>query len=330
MELRHVPEQIPLFDIGIDVARLRAAQDLLMQSSRARNTIRAYKHSWGIFLRWCDSAGRNPLPAEPDTIALFVVWSIEERHYRLETIRTNVSAIRAMHKDTRYPSPVNDAVRELMVSAARQLREAPAGKLALPPEYVRSMCEIFLEKRTLWDLRDHAMVLLGFASGWRRSELVSVRVQDVSFVRRGMRVRLGASKTDQDGSEGREIGIPFGREDITCPVKAMRAWLHVRGRRDGPLFAPISLSRGVGVIAERALCPEVVNIRLQRALTLIGKDASVYGAHSLRSGMVTASAENGADLPAIMQRTGHKSIEMVLRYVRPARAFRSDPLAGVL
>jgi site-specific recombinase XerD len=313
--------------IEVNVEHLREAQQDLMQSSRAQNTVRAYKHSWGVFTRWCESAARQALPATSETVGLFVAWSIAEKRSRLETVRTDLSAIKARHEDAGYKSPVDESVKALVSSAARQLREAPAGKLALPVEYIRSMSAKLVESGSLRDMRDHAMLLLTFASGWRRSEIVALRLCDVWFERKGLRLRLGASKTDRDGSEGREIGIPLGSDPLTCPVRTLRKWVEKRGAWSGPLFTRISQA---GFVEHSGLSGEVVNKRLKKALKSIGKEVSKYGAHSLRAGMVTAAAENGAELAAIMQRTGHKSVQMVLRYIRPARVFRADPLKGVL
>ena len=215
----------------------------------------------------------------------------------------------------------------IVANAARLLREAPAGKLALPVDDVKLICAKLTERGGNRDIRDHAMLLLGFACGWRRSEIVSLRLRDIRFATKGLRIRLGASKMDQDGRRGRQIGIPFGDDPATCPVRALRRWTQIRGSWEGPLFTHVN---GAGFVEYGGLTGDTVNRRLKTILRWLGKDSKNYGAHSLRAGMVTAAAENGASLAAIMQRTGHKTVEMVMRYVRPAQAFKADPLKGVL
>jgi len=299
----------------------------MMSHERAARTVSAYRHGWARFCNWCSAAGRDPLPASSETLCLYVAACIDEG-LRLASVRLYLSAIRHVHVQGKFECPVgrDSEVRRLMDGAARALRERPAGRAPLTPAQVRSMSVWLVRSRSPMAARDRAVIVLGFALGWRGSELSSLDLSDVSFTDRGLRVRLGASKTDQQG-KGREAAIPYGRRAVTCPVRVLRAWIDVRGRWPGPLFPAARANRSIGT--GRLSCDAVCAI-VKRTLDAIGEDASSFGSHSLRAGMATSGAENGASEIAIMQRGGWKNIHTVLRYVRPAQAFRADPLAGVL
>src|SRR4051812_29203076 len=197
--------QSRLFDSGIDVTRLKDAREKLMQAQRAPNTERAYAHSWQQFEKWCREAGRQALPATPETVSLFVAWCLEQ-DYRLHTIRLRLTAMAALHRGAGYDSPVTAEVRKLLNAAARLKSEEPGGKAALTPAQLRRMCDR-LQPDVPRDVRDRAILLLGFASGWRRSELAALRLADVRIEpQKGLVLRLRRSKTDQEG-RGRTVGI---------------------------------------------------------------------------------------------------------------------------
>lgn len=300
-----------------------------MKASHAPNTRSAYGHTWKKFAEWCTAMQRDPLPAAPEAVADFVVWCLYERQprcYRWETVQLTLSAIRAQHESAQLPSPVTPEVRRLMRNAKRDLRERPGGKQALQPARLRRMCARLMTRDPL-DIRDRAMLLLQFAAGWRRSEIRSLDKCDVRFTRRGLVVVLGASKTDQSGAEGRIIGIDYGERETTCPVRALRAWLYVRGPWDGPLFCHCDAGR----IGRERLGDYQINERFKLAMRRSGKaDAAFYSSHSLRAGMITTAIEHGASETSIMLRTGQKDYGTLRRYVRSARAFKANPLKGVL
>ncbi len=319
------PVQGWLFDPGIDMARLRHVQGRLMQAKRSHNTERAYAHSWSQFERWCSRAGRRALPATAETVSLFVAWCLEEG-YRLKTIRLRLAAIAFQHAHKGHDSPVNEEVRKLLQAAAREKTEEPAGKSALTPAQIRRICDR-LQADVPRDVRDRAILLLGFASGWRRSELAALRLADVKLEpRKGLVLRLRRSKTDQLG-QGRVVGIHYGKRKDTCPVRAYEAWLQVRGEWRGPLFTRVNKA---GEVLRDGLSGESILDIVKRCLALIGVDPASYGAHSLRAGMITAAAESGADASAIMGRTGQRSLQTLMGYIRPAQAFSANPLANVL
>lgn len=289
-------------------------------------TLLAYKHAWANFERWCASVGRCPLPALEDSVSLFVTWSLEKKGSRLETVKLALTAIKWRHREAGLLHPVSAAVRALVRNAARERCEEPGGKRAITPQQVRSICRMLRHPSPL-ETRDRALLLVGFASGCRRSELAAFRLSDVAFVDdRGVTLRVRRSKTDQSG-RGRVVGLPFGSSTVTCPVRALEEWLKVRGDWPGPLFCRFLPD---GEMQRAPVRPEAVNVAIKRLLERAGVDPARYGAHSLRAGLATAAAERGASESSIMRRAGWKSIATVLRYVRPAQAFCADPLAGVL
>ena len=320
-------EQLFLFDVGVDISRLRLAQEDFLSAAQAKNTRSAYASSWRCWCAWCEDAGREPFPSNPESVGLFVAWCLREKGYRLATVSGHLSAIRSYHLRRREDSPVDESVRRLLHSAARRLRERPGGKAALSPEHVREISRRIEGDGSRLSIRNRAILLLGFASGMRRSEIAGLALSDVRFVRRGLIVQLGATKTDQAGREGRVVAIMPGRRRVTDPVAALREWLSVRGRWPGPLFTRLTSGH---VVTRQAISGDVVRLAVKAGLERIGEDPSAYGAHSLRAGMATAAAEHGAPDSSIMQRGGWRSHRTFLRYVRPARAFAHDAMAGVL
>jgi integrase len=183
-----------------------------------------------------------------------------------------------------------------------------------------------LPRRRPYDIRNRAIILVGFAAGWRRSELSSLNLSDVGFAEQGMTLRLKKSKTDQQGA-GRLTGIHYGRRRLTCPVRALKEWLAIRGHWQGPLFCAIEQS---GRMRRSHLSDETICGIIQKSLAAIGENSKRYGAHSLRAGMVTTAIEDGASESLIMQRTGHRSYASLKPYIRPAKAFFGNPLAKAL
>jgi integrase len=160
---------------------------------------------------------------------------VHHARVRLETLHVRMNTIAHYHREGNHPTPVDDSVRAYLSYARRERKEEPRGRAALTYDHLRRIALDFLSSESPIAIRDRAMILLGFASGWRRSELVSLRLSDISFVPKGVELWLRFSKTDQAG-EGRIVGIEAGRKSLTCPVRALRSWLNVRGSWEGPLF----------------------------------------------------------------------------------------------
>lgn len=314
-----------LFPTTLDLTLAEAVKERILATTHAANTLRAYRYSWRMFQRWCADAGKSALPATPQTCLDHAAWCIAQG-YRLATVALRMKAANYAHRQSGCASPIDDSVWLFLRNARRALCERPKGKLALAPELLRRVSQWLLNRTTVSARRDRAIILLGFASGWRRSELVSLDLQDVRWTPQGIELWLAKSKTDQMAC-GRLVGISYGSIGLTCPIRALDQWLELRGRRAGPLFT--TLTPGHRITSKR--CDgDLVRHVVKRALRAIGEDPKVFGAHSLRAGMVTAAMEAGASETAVMMRTGHKTYSMIRHYSRPATVFRSDPLKGVL
>ncbi len=168
--------------------------------------------------------------------------------------------------------------------------------------------------------RDRALILLGFAGAFRRSELVGLDVEDCAFGKDGLTVTLRRSKTDQDGA-GRKIGIPYGSNPETCPVRTVQAWLEEAGSDAGPLFR--SINRHGQVRTGRLSGIDVARI-VKKLAVRAGLDPAKYAGHSLRAGHATSAAIAGASERSIMRQTGHRSVQMVRRYIRDGSLFREN------
>jgi integrase len=311
--------------LRIDFQEIRRTEERIMQARKALNTRRAYAHAWKHFIAWCEAVERSWLPADPQTVQDFATWCIMQ-NYRLSTVAIRMSAIGHYHHDAGLETPYDASVRRYLLNAKRDLKEEPAGKAALTYELLRQMAWRFPE--TPVGIRNKAMILLQFAAGWRRSEVVALRHADVHFVPQGVALWQRSSKVDQTG-EGRLVGIERGRRVVTCPVLALERWFDVRGHWDGPLFVRMGPS---GAFTRQGLEPrgETLHNALKRMLARIGEDPERFGSHSLRAGMITEAAKHGASESAIKQRTGHKCSETLQKYIRPANIFEFNPLKGVL
>jgi integrase len=206
----------------------------------------------------------------------------------------------------------------------RTLGSAPDQKNAAITAEVRAMVET-LEPGTPLGIRDRALLLVGFAGAFRRSELVSLDVADLVFNSDGLVVQVRRSKTDQEGI-GRKVGLPFGSNPLTCPVRSLRTWLDTAGIVSGPIFRSIDRHAN---IANTRLTDQSVALVVKRCARAAGLDSERYAGHSLRSGLATAAAMADVSERAIMAQTGHKSLPMVRRYIRDGSLFRRNAAAAV-
>jgi integrase len=177
--------------------------------------------------------------------------------------------------------------------------------------------------RDLVSVRDKALLLIGFAGAFRRSELVALQVEDVEWVDGGVMVMISKSKTDQEGA-GQEIGIPYGSSTDTCPVTALQEWLRAAEITSGPIFRRIDQWGNLGV---NALHPGTVADIVKKRVSVLGLDPALFAGHSLRAGLATSAAQNGASELVIMAQTRHKSSAMVKRYIRRGNLFRTNAAA---
>jgi integrase len=221
-------------------------------------------------------------------------------------------------------------VRLVWAGIRRTHGTAQEGKAPALVEDLRAMVEAMVPRRCgqawrLLELRDRALLLLGFAGAFRRSELVSFDVEDLELSRAGLAVRLRRSKTDQEG-QGRRVGIPRGQRAETCPVRALQAWLERARIEAGPIFRGVNRH---GQLQSGQLSDRAVALVVKRRAAAAGLDPERLAGHSLRAGLATSAAAAGASERKIMDQTGHKSVTMVRRYIRDGELFGTDNAATV-
>ncbi|MBY6274119.1 MAG: integrase, partial [Bacillaceae bacterium] len=255
----------------------RQARDYASRS-RAPNTKRAYQNDWRDFTSWCEEQGLQPLPATPQTIALYLTARAET--HRVSTLQRRLSAISQAHKAAGYPpiSTRDEPLHSIWMGIKREKGTAQQGKAPVVTEELRAMVATLPD--SLLGIRDRALLLLGFAGAFRRSELVNLDVTDVNMTRDGVIVTLRRSKTDQEG-QGQKIGIPYGSNPATCPVRALQAWLEASGITEGPLFRSIDRH---GNLQPSRLSDKAVALVVKRRAQAVGLDPSKYSGHSLRAG----------------------------------------------
>ncbi len=293
-------------------------------NAKSEATRRAYASDWRLFLTWCSDNELDSLPADPETVALFVTW-LAEQGRKPSTIDRKLCAVSQAHKLSGLSSPTTDSrVRETLKGLKRMFGTAPTQKSPIVVVHLKRMLELLPDSLT--GIRDRALLLVGFAGGFRRSELVAIDVSDLSFVPEGIVVLLRRSKTDQLG-QGRKIGIPFGSTQETCPVRALRAWLEATCISEGPLFRSVNRHGGLG---DDRLKGRAVARVVKRCAERAGYDPSEFAGHSLRSGLATAAAGAGKSERAIMRQTGHRSERVLRGYIRDGSLFSENAAEGLL
>ncbi|MEO8179592.1 MAG: site-specific integrase [Deltaproteobacteria bacterium] len=174
-------------------------------------------------------------------------------------------------------------------------------------------------------VRDRALLILGFACAFRRSELVSLNLEDLNFTADGLEVTLRSSKTDQERA-GVKIGVPYGGHPGSCPVRSVQAWLRASGIVTGPMFRPIDRH---GNVSSQRLSPEAVATVVKVHAGSAGLDPRRYAGHSLRAGLITAAVRAGKSEALVMRQCRHKSVSVFRTYVRDADLFRENAAAGI-
>jgi site-specific recombinase XerD len=296
----------------------RQAQEFAA-AAKATNTLRAYQADWRDFREWCEAHQFAALPALPQTVALYLT----DRAATLKTssLARRLTTINRAHQAAGQPSPAtmqNAVVSEVWKGIKRKKGTAQHGKKPfLTPDLRRIIAEL---PQDLQGLRDRALLLAGFAGGFRRSELAALCVEDLETTPDGLILRLGRSKTDQEG-QGRPVALPYGSDPRTCPVRALRAWLQQAGITVGPLFRAVDRH---GLASDKALHADSVAYLVKRAAGRAGLETMEYAGHSLRAGLATQAAMNGASELAIMKQTGHRSLATVRKYIREGSLFRDN------
>lgn len=289
-----------------------------LENARARSTIRSYHSSFHQFQAWCTTAGLLALPASGETVALYL--SARASCLRAATLDHHLAAITKAHKAAGLASPIQDnlLVKETLKGIKRVHGTASQQKAPVLTEDLRAMLRFVAN--TLQGIRDAAVLLLGFAGAFRRSELVALNVADIQFEPEGVLLKLRRSKTDPEG-EGRLVAVPYGVHAETCPVQALQKWLELAGITDGPLFRSL---RKRGTVTSKRLSGHAVAAIVKKYAQRADFVVSEFSGHSLRAGFVTSAARAGQPEHRIMRQTGHKSTDMVLRYIRVANAFSEN------
>jgi len=292
-----------------------------VEASKAENTRKAYATDWQHFEEWCNAGREVSLPAFPETVARYISVLAESR--KPSTIQRRLASISVAHQAAGYPSPAGaPVVRATMQGIRRTLGMAQRQAAPLMVEHVRRA--VGLMGDSLQDTRDKAVLLLGLAGAFRRSELVALDVADLDFREQGVVVTLKRSKTNQGGqAETKDIG--YGTHAATCPVRALKLWLEQGNISEGPIFRPIAKLEGRPLrLGDRAIA-RIVKGAAQR----IGLPPETFSGHSLRAGFVTQGYREGIAEADIMQQTGHRSREVLGKYRREAERFRTNLSAKV-
>ncbi len=313
--LQTVPDKGSLASLGRQAKEFAAA-------AKAGNTLRAYQADWNDFCDWCEAHQFAALPAAPEAVALYLT----DRAATLKTssLARRLTTINRAHQAAGQPSPAtmqNAIVSEVWKGIKRKKGTAQRGKKPLLTPDLRRIIAGLPED--LQGVRDRALLLAGFAGGFRRSELAGLRVADLETTPDGLIVRLGRSKTDQEG-QGRPVALPYGSDPSTCPVRALQAWLQRAGITDGQLFRAVDKD---GLVSKHALHADSVAYLVKRAAGRAGLETAEYAGHSLRAGLATQAAMNGASELAIMKQTGHRSLATVRKYIREGSLFRDNAAA---
>lgn len=293
------------------------------QAGTTEGTKAAYGRYWKGFIAWADAHDAQPLPAAPQTVALFLT-ELANRGLAAATLDFALVAISRAHKRAGFDSPTSSTVvSEVRKGIRRQIGTGQDQKAALLIEDLRRMIEAL--PSGLQGTRDRALLLIGFAGAFRRCELVALEVDDVEIVSQGMRVHIRRSKTDQEAA-GRIIGIPNGRAELTCPVQTLTQWLQEARIHEGPIFRGIDRHGG---IKPKGLTPQSVALVVKKAAKRVGLDPKRFAGHSLRSGLATSAARAGVQDRVIAQQTGHRSMKVLGRYIREGKLFEENAAGEV-
>ena len=293
----------------------------LARQEKASATRRAYCSDFQIFDRWRAGRGMSPLPALPESVAAFLADEVE-RGIRPSTIGRRVAAIRYAHRLAGHAAPTDDERVKATVRGIRRSLGTAARKKA-PATAERLIAMALGTGDGLKGLRDRALLLLGFAGAFRRSELVALDCEDVEDCESGLRITIRRAKTDQEG-QGATIAIVRG--SISCPVAAVQVWRSAAGISTGPLFRSI---RKGGKLGDRLTDQSVADIVKTHA-GRVGLDPSQFAGHSLRAGFLTSAAKRGASIFKMMDQSRHRSVDTLRGYVRDAEIFKDHAGAGLL
>ena len=297
-------------DLITDVKNLEIETLKNLKNSKAHNTLRAYNADFKDFSAFCAKNGLNSLPSEPKIVSIYLTYLSSFSKY--STLKRRLASIKVVHKlkghyiDTKHPIIIENLMGIKRKMGVKQIAKKPL----LINDLKIIINVIDQEKNDLKRLQNKALLLVGFAGGFRRSELVSIEYDDLDFVTEGVKIVIKRSKTDQTG-QGMIKAIPYFDNKTYCPVTSLRNWINFLNINKGKIFN---------------ISDKTVALIIKKYALLAGLDQKKYAGHSLRSGFATSTAETGADERSIMAMTGHKTTQMVRRYINESNLFKNNAL----
>jgi len=311
-------------EIITDIKKLKEETLLNLQNSKANNTIKAYKSDFNDFGLFCVKNGFKSLPSEPKIVSLYLTY-LSTKEVKMSTLKRRLVSIGVIHKlkghylDTKHPSII-----ENLMGIKRRKGSIQKGKKPLLINNLKQIINVIDKEKNkeIKKLRDRSIILIGFSGGFRRNEIVSLDYDDLDFVEEGIKINLRKSKTDQFG-EGFVKALPYFDNSQYCPVVSIRKWIEISKINSGALFR--RFNKG-SKISNNRLSDQTVALLIKDYLEIAGIESRNYSGHSLRSGFATSAAESGAEERSIMEMTGHKSTEMVRKYIKEANIFKNNAL----
>jgi site-specific recombinase XerD len=314
-------------DIITNIKALQKETLLNLKSSKSKNTVRAYKSDFNDFGIFCSQNGFKSLPSEPKIVSLYLTH-LSTKDIKMSTLKRRLVSIAVIHRlkghylDTKHPSII-----ENIMGIKRRKGSVQKAKKPLLINNLKRVINVIDEQKQkeIKKIRDRSIILIGFSGGFRRNEIVSLDFDDLDFVSEGLKVNLKRSKTDQFG-EGSAKALPYFANARYCPVKSLEKWIDITKIDSGPIFRRFTKGSR---LSENRLTDQTVALLIKEYLKKAGIDSKNYSGHSLRSGFATSAAESGAEERSIMAMTGHKSTEMVRRYIKEANLFKNNALSKI-
>ena len=297
-------------ELVTDVKSLELETLKNLKSSKASNTLRAYKADYRDFAGFCFKHGFKSMPSEPKVISLYLTHLSQSSKF--STLKRRLASISVIHKISgHYIDIKNPIITENLMGIKRAKGTHQKAKKPILINDLKALINaIDKETKDIVRLKNRALILIGFAGGFRRSELVEINFQDIDFVTEGLKIFVKRSKTDQSG-EGMTKGIPYFSNQNYCPVISLKKWLEKSNIKEGKIFN---------------ISDKTVSLIIKKYISVAGLDPNKYSGHSLRSGFATSTAELGAEERSIMAMTGHKTTQMVRRYIQEANLFKNNAL----
>lgn len=305
------------------LVQLAARAKKYYEGSKAANTTAAYRSDFAHFNAFCANKGFGALPATPQVVALYLSY-LADSGFKASTITRRVSSISQVHQHAGYESPTRNAhVRAVVAGIKRTIGSAEVGVSPVMDADLRLMLSCLRDG--VIGVRDRALLLLGFTSAMRRSEIVALNVEDVQVLTEGLRIMIRRSKTDSE-ARGEVVAVPRGNHPETCVVEALEAWYRLSGIESGAIFRAVNRH---GRIASERLSSKAVALVVKEMAGRIGLNGDRFAAHSLRSGFCTSAARAGVPERIIQLTTRHRSVQVLRRYIREGNLFTENAVRAL-